>query len=85
VADVALTLQFNQLPDALDGMARVGTESLRLHELSVRGEQIRFGLLFRGRFVTLRGTVAGDSMSGEARWGDSRDGWSARYRRPAVR
>jgi SAM-dependent methyltransferase len=83
LSPVPLTVQFNQQPDALDGVARSGGAKFPLRDLAVRAERIRFGLLFGNRLVDLRGVVSGETMSGEARWGSSRDAWSARYRGPA--
>jgi SAM-dependent methyltransferase len=80
-----LPLQIRQEPEALDGSARVGREELHLRDFSVRADRIRFGLLVDRRLVDLRGTVSGQTMSGEARWGDTRDTWSARHTGPAPR
>ena len=74
----ALTVQINQAPDSLAGSARLGRDNVPLTELKVRAERIRFDLFIAGREVDLRGTVSGQTMSGEARWDDKRDGWSAR-------
>jgi SAM-dependent methyltransferase len=79
----ALPLRFRQEPDALEGFARTGRDELRVRDLSVRADRIRFGLLVDGRPVDLRGTVSGQTMSGEALWGDTRERWSARYKGPA--
>jgi SAM-dependent methyltransferase len=80
----ALPLRFRQEPDALEGFARVGRDELRVRDLSVRADVIRFGLLVDDRLVELRGTVSGQTMSGEARWGDARERWSARHKGPAA-
>jgi len=74
----ALTVQINQAPDSLAGSARLGRDNVPLTELKVRAERIRLDLFIAGREVDLRGTVSGQTMSGEARWDDKRDGWSAR-------
>lgn len=80
----ALPLQIVQEPDALSGTARAGREALTLRDFKVQAERIRFHLLLERRLVDLRGTVAGRTMAGEARWDDQRDAWSARFKGPAA-
>jgi SAM-dependent methyltransferase len=80
----ALPMQIKQEADALEGSVRSGRENLPLRDLSVRAEQIRFSALVDRRLVDLRGTVSGQTMSGEARWGGTREPWSARYKGPAA-
>jgi SAM-dependent methyltransferase len=80
----ALPVQIVQEPDALSGTARAGRETLALRDLKVQAERIRFALLLERRLVDLRGTVSGQTMSGEARWDDKRDAWSARLKGPAA-
>jgi SAM-dependent methyltransferase len=73
-----LPLQIRQEPDLLEGAARIGREDVPLRDLKLRVDAIRFGLLVERRPVELRGTVSGQTMAGDARWGDTRDTWSAR-------
>jgi SAM-dependent methyltransferase len=82
LARAPLSIEISQDADALTGSARSGRDPVPLRELSVRAERIRFGLLVDRRPVELRGTVDGQTMSGEARWDDARDTWSARLRGP---
>lgn len=79
-----LPVQITQEPDALTGSARAGRDSVPLRELRVRADRIRFGLLIDRRLVDLRGTVSGQTMSGEARWADQHGAWSAKYKGPSV-
>jgi len=81
----ALRLQINQEPDAVGGFVREGGAELTLRDLAVRGEQIRFGLLYKGRLMAFEGTVAGDAMTGEVQAGDQRGAWTARRRAPPPR
>jgi SAM-dependent methyltransferase len=81
----ALPLQVTQEPDALSGTARVGRDNVPLRDFKLRADGVRFGLLLERRLVDLRGTVSGRAMSGEARWDDRRDTWSASYKGPAPR
>ena len=76
----ALMLQITQEPDAIGGFVRDGGAELTLRDLTVRGEQIRFGLLHEGRLLAFEGTVAGDAMTGEVRTRDQRGAWTARHR-----
>jgi len=80
-----LMLQISQEPHAVGGFARDGGTELTLRDLAVRGEQIRFGLLYKGRMMAFEGTVAGDAMTGEVRARDQRGPWSARHRAPPPR
>ena len=79
-AGAPLTLQITQEPDAVGGFVHDGGGELYLRDLAVRGEQIRFGLLYKGRLMAFEGTVAGDAMTGELRARDQRGHWTARYR-----
>ena len=51
----------------------------------MRGEQIRFGLLYKRRLMAFEGTVNGKAMAGEARSGGVREPWTASYRGPLPR
>jgi SAM-dependent methyltransferase len=77
LAGAPLKLQITQEPDAVGGFVREGEAELILRDLSVRGEQIRFGLFYKGRLMALEGKVAGDSMTGEVRARELRGPWTA--------
>jgi len=80
LAGASLMLQITQEPDAISGLVRDGGAELYLRDLAVRGEQVRFGLLYKGRLMAFEGTVAGDVMTGEVRARDQRGPWTARHR-----
>jgi ubiquinone/menaquinone biosynthesis C-methylase UbiE len=81
---VPFTMEVVQEPERLSGVARAESDSLPLRDPLVRADKIRFGLLHRGRLLSLSGEVNGDSMSGELVAGAVRDRWSARLVRPAA-
>jgi SAM-dependent methyltransferase len=83
LAGAPLVLQITQEPDAVGAVVRDGNNELHLRDLTVRGEQVRFGLLYKGHLMAFDGTVAGDAMTGEVRARDLRGPWSAR--RPLPR
>jgi len=85
LAGAPLMLQITQEPHALGGFVREGGAELTLRDLVVRGGQIRFGLLYKGRLMAFEGTVAGDAMTGEVRARDQRGHWTARHRAPPQR
>lgn len=85
LAGAPLMLEITQEPDAVGGFARDGGADLTLRDLAVRGEQIRFGLLYRGRLMAFEGTVAGDAMTGEVRAREQHGPWTARRRAPPQR
>ena len=80
LAGAPLMLQITQEPDAISGLVRDGGAELYLRDLAVRGEQVRFGLLYKGRLMAFEGTVAGDVMTGEVRARDQRAPRTARHR-----
>jgi SAM-dependent methyltransferase len=73
---VALALE--QTPERLDGTALLDGQSREVRALRVRGDEIRFALLHRGRLLEFRGRVAGGAMSGEVQAHGSSAPWSAR-------
>jgi hypothetical protein len=85
LAAVPLVLQITQEPHAVGGLVHDGNAELYLRDLTVRGEQVRFGLLYKGRLMAFEGTVAGEVMTGELRARDLRGPWTARHRRPLSR
>jgi SAM-dependent methyltransferase len=85
LAGAPLMLQIIQEPDAISGLVRDGGAELSLRDLAVRGEQVRFGLLYKGRLMAFEGTVAGDVMTGEVRARDQRGPWTARHRTSPAR
>jgi SAM-dependent methyltransferase len=85
LAGAPLVLQITQEPHAVGGFVRDSGAELTLRDLVVRGEQVRFGLLYKGRLMAFEGTVAGDAMTGEVRARDQRGPWTARHRAPLPR
>jgi SAM-dependent methyltransferase len=85
LAGAPLMLQITQEPHAVGGFVRDGDAELYLRDLAVRGEQGRFGLLYKGRLMAFEGTVTGDAMTGEVRARDQRGPWTARHRGPLPR
>lgn len=85
LAGAPLRLQITQEPNAIGGLVRDGNAELYLRDLTVRGEQIRFGLLYKRRLMAFEGTVGGKAMKGEARSGSAREAWTASYRGPLPR
>ncbi len=83
LAGAPLSLQIAQEPHAVGGFVREGSAELYLRDLTVRGRQVRFGLLYKGRVMAFEGTVAGESMTGEVRARELRGPWTAR--RPLPR
>jgi SAM-dependent methyltransferase len=82
LAGAPLMLQITQEPQAVGGFVRDGGAELHLRDLAVRGEQVRFGLFYKGRLMAFEGTVAGESMTGEVRARELRGPWTARHRAP---
>jgi SAM-dependent methyltransferase len=80
LAGAPLMLKITQEPHAVGGFVREDDAELYLRDLTVRGEQVRFGLLYKGRLLAFEGTVAGESMTGEVRARDLRGPWTARHR-----
>jgi len=85
LAGAPLMLHITQEPRAVGGFVRDGGAELTLRDLAVRGEQVRFVLLYKGRLMAFEGTVAGDAMTGEVRARDQRGPWTARHRAGAPR
>ena len=85
LAGAPLMMQITQEPHAVGGFVRDGGAELTLRDLAVRGEEVRFGLLYKGRLMAFEGTVAGDAMRGEVRARDRRGPWTARHRAPPPR
>ncbi len=84
LAGTPLSMEISQEPDRLNGVVRAGRETLPLRDPLLRADQFRFGLLYRGRLLSLTGMVSGERMSGEVVAGSVRDRWSARLLRPAA-
>ena len=85
LAPAPLSLEIRQEPDALDGIARASGDSFVLRGLALQGDRIRFELLYRGKPMSLAGTVAGETMTGEVQAGGVREQWTARYRGSLAR
>jgi SAM-dependent methyltransferase len=82
VSAAPLRLQITQEVHAVGGTARDGSSELHLRDLTVRGERIQFGLLYKRRLMAFEGTVNGKTMTGELRSGGAREPWTASYRGP---
>lgn len=82
LASTPLVLQVTQESDTVGGFVLEGNAEIYLRDLAVRGEQIRFGLLYRSRLMAFEGTVTGESITGEVRARDLRGPWTARHRGP---
>jgi SAM-dependent methyltransferase len=85
LAGAPLRLQITQEPHTVGGLVRDGNADLYLRDLTVRGERIQFGLLYKRRLIAFEGTVNGKTMVGEARSGSVREPWTASYRGPLPR
>ncbi|HMH17073.1 MAG TPA: class I SAM-dependent methyltransferase [Burkholderiales bacterium] len=81
-ASAPLKLQISQEPQVVGGFVREDDGELYLTDLTVRGEQIRFGLLHRDRMMAFEGKVTGDTMTGEVRANDRSAPWTARRAPP---
>ena len=73
---IALTL--DQTPERLEGTALLDGRSTEVRVPRLRGDQIRFAMLQRGRLLEFDGRVAGSTMSGEVQAHGARGRWSAR-------
>jgi SAM-dependent methyltransferase len=82
LSGVALTLEVTQEPHAVGGFVRDGRGEIYLRDMSVRGEQVRFGLLYRRQLMAFEGRVAGETMSGEVSARAASGRWTARRRSP---
>jgi len=82
LARAPLSLEVNQEPHTVGGLVSDGTSEDYLREMTVRGEQIRFGLLYNGRMMAFEGKSAGETMSGEVSAKGVRGPWTARRRSP---
>ena len=85
LAGAPLRLQITQEPHTVGGLVRDGNADLYLRDLTVRGERIQFGLLYKRRLIAFEGTVNGKTIVGEARSGSVREPWTASYRGPLPR
>jgi SAM-dependent methyltransferase len=82
LAAAPLRLEITQEPHAVGGLVRDGKSELYLRDMTVRAEQIRFGLLYRSRLMAFEGTVAGETMSGEVSARAASGRWAAQRRSP---
>jgi SAM-dependent methyltransferase len=73
-----IPLAIEQTPDRIEGTALLDGRSTEVRVLRLRGDQIRFALLHRGRLLEFGGRVAGNAMSGEVEAHGTRGRWSAR-------
>jgi SAM-dependent methyltransferase len=82
LAGAPLTLEVTQEPHAVGGLVRDGKAELYLRDMTVRAEQVRFGLLYRGQLMAFEGRVAEGTMAGEVSARAVRGQWNARRRVP---
>ena len=73
-----IPLAIEQTPDRIEGTALLDGRSTEVRVLRLRGEEIRFALLHRGRLLEFGGRVTGNAMSGEIEAHGARGRWSAR-------
>lgn len=73
-----IPLAIEQTPDRIEGTAQLDGRSTEVRVLRLRGDEIRFALLHRGRLLEFGGRVAGKTMSGEVEAHGTRGRWSAR-------
>jgi SAM-dependent methyltransferase len=85
VSAAPLRLRITQEVHAVGGTVRDGGGELHLRDLTVRGERIQFGLLYKRRLMAFEGTVSGKTMTGELRSGGARESWTASYLGPLPR
>ena len=78
LAGAPLMLQITQEPDAVGGLVSDGRDDFYLRDMTVRAEQVRFGLLYKGRLMAFEGKAAGDTMSGSVRARSGSGTWTAR-------
>jgi SAM-dependent methyltransferase len=78
LAGAPLMLQITQEPDAVGGLVSDGRDDFYLRDMTVRAEQVRFGLLYKGRLMAFEGKAAGDTMSGSVRARSGGGTWTAR-------
>jgi SAM-dependent methyltransferase len=79
-----LSLEVNQEPHMVGGLVSDGRSEDYLRDMTVKGEQVSFGLLYNGRLMAFEGKAAGDVMSGEVSAGGVRGPWAARRRSPSA-
>jgi SAM-dependent methyltransferase len=73
-----IPLAIEQTPDRIEGTALLDGRPAEVRVLRLRGDEIRFALLHRGRLLEFGGRVAGNAMSGEVAAHGTRGRWSAR-------
>jgi hypothetical protein len=73
-----IALAMDQTLQRLEGTALADGRSTELRLLRLRGDEIHFSLLHRGRLLEFTGRIAGDAMSGEVQAHGARAPWSAR-------
>ena len=85
LAAAPLRLEVTQEPHAVGGLVREGKAELYLRDMTVRGEQVRFGLLYRSHLMAFDGTVAGETMSGEVSAKGVHGSWTAKRKSSPAR
>jgi SAM-dependent methyltransferase len=80
LAAAPLTLQITQEPHAVGGLVSDGKDDSYLRDMTVRAEQVRFGLLYKGKLMAFEGVVSGETMAGEVKARSAQGKWSAKRR-----
>ncbi len=80
LARAPLSLEVNQEPHFVGGLASDGKSQDYLWDVKVTGEKVRFGLQYDGKMMSFEGKAAGDVMSGEVTAKGVRGPWSAKRR-----
>ena len=83
LARAPLSLEVNQEPHFVGGLASDGKSQDYLRDVKVNGERISFGLLYHGRMMAFEGRAAGETMSGEVSAKGVKGPWTARRKGPA--
>jgi len=82
LAHAPLSLEVNQEPHFVGGLASDGKSQDYLRDVKVNGERVSFGLLYHGRMMAFEGKAAGGTMSGEVSAKGVKGPWSAQRRGP---
>jgi SAM-dependent methyltransferase len=84
LARAPLSLEVNQEPHTVGGLVSDGKSEDYLRDMTVKGEQVRFGLLYNGRMMAFEGTAAAETMSGEVSAKGVRGPWTAERLSPSA-
>jgi len=85
LARAPLSLEVNQEPHFVGGLASDGKSQDYLRDVKVTGERVRFALLYNGRMMAFEGRAAGDVMSGEVSAKGVKGPWIAKRKSPPAK